>query len=73
MTELEEHNLVVCAWRLDTTIDADKYVDSLDKLIYLAKKEVFDDIEENLDYYKTVFIKKKFGELKTKHLQPTKE
>ena len=33
-----------------------------------AKKEVFDDIEENLDYYTTVFIKEKFVDIKNKHL-----
>ena len=45
MKELETQNIVVCAWRLDTKISAEKYVDALDKLIALAKKEVFDDKE----------------------------
>lgn len=44
MTRLSEHNLVVCAWRLDTKISAEKYVDALDKLIYLAKDEVANKI-----------------------------
>ena len=38
-TELENQSLVVCAWRLDTKISAEDYVDALDKLIDLAKLE----------------------------------
>src|SRR3990167_3820662 len=61
ITELENQNLVVCAWRLDTKISAEEYVDAIDKLKFLAKKEVFDDIKILLDYYlHKPILKKKF-------------
>ena len=34
----------------------------------VAKKEVFDDIEAALDFYKTVFIEGKFEEIRDEHL-----
>ncbi len=37
-------------------------------LVFETKKKIFDDIEENLDYHKMVFIGKKFIELKKKHI-----
>ncbi len=42
-TELEKQNIIVCAWRLDTEISAERYVDALDDLIALAKKEAIDN------------------------------
>ncbi len=44
MTDLESHNLLVLAQRLDNDTDVDEYIDSVDKLILLAKKEIIKDI-----------------------------
>ena len=46
MKKLENQNLVVLAWRLYTKITVEEYVDAVDKLVYFAKKEVFDDIDK---------------------------
>ena len=44
LTKLGYQNLVVCAWRLDTSVSAETYVDAVDKLVALAKQEVFNDL-----------------------------
>ena len=67
-TELENQNLIVCAWRLDIKISAEEYVDALDRLILLAKKEVFDDIEEMFGGAWMKEELKEFKKLNKKHL-----
>ena len=37
--EIENQWQIVCAWRFDTTISAEKYLDALEKLIKLEKAE----------------------------------
>ncbi len=54
MKELENQNLVVLAWRLDTKITAEMYVDAVDDLVYFAKKEVFDKFREILEEHRKV-------------------
>ena len=39
LKSIENQWQIVCAWRFDTTISAEKYLDALDKLIKLEKAE----------------------------------
>ena len=72
LTELEKQNIVVCAWRLDTRISAEKYIDALDKLILLTKKEVFDDVDQFVRKYDFWLTNSEvdiaYRELKQRHL-----
>jgi len=46
LTQLEYQQIFLCLIAKHILLNYEKYVDALDKLILLAKKEVFDDIEQ---------------------------
>jgi len=69
VSELENWNRICCIRRLDFTFKAEDYVDALDKLIYLAKKELFD----KFDKYACVKDDKWYLDLKQSSQMPKDE
>ena len=77
VSELENWNRVCCIRRLDTTFSAEEYVDALDKLILLAKKELFNDtliteLKESIESHREgsrEYAKRKFALLILEELE----